>query len=111
RYRGRKISVTTAHGRGGVPGNRGTEKSETAAITGATDSCMLLVCTWHDSTVNIQLGHSMRAPPMRNLSFVIAFALAQISLASAQDKSIVVPSPTSTHPPSLFRPILPLFIH
>ena len=29
---------------------------------------------------------------MRNLSFVIAFALAHISLASAQDKSIVVAS-------------------
>src|SRR5215510_386611 len=51
----------------------------------------------------------MRAPTMRNLSFVIAFALAQISLASAQDKSIVVASTTSTEDSGLFRHILPLF--
>src|SRR5499433_2632321 len=46
---------------------------------------------------------------MRNLSFVIAFALAQISLASAQDKSIVVASTTSTQDSGLFGHILPLF--
>ena len=46
---------------------------------------------------------------MRNLSFVIAFALAQISLASAQDKSIVVASTTSTRDSGLYGFILPLF--
>jgi len=46
---------------------------------------------------------------MRNLSFVIAFALAQISLASAQDKSIVVASTTSTQDSGLYGFILPLF--
>ena len=47
---------------------------------------------------------------MRNLSFVIAFALTQmISLASAQDKSIVVASTTSTQDSGLFGHILPLF--
>src|SRR6516162_5005910 len=46
---------------------------------------------------------------MRNLSLVIAFALAQISLASAQDKSIVVASTTSTQDSGLFGHILPLF--
>ena len=46
---------------------------------------------------------------MRNLSFVIALALAQISLASAQDKSIVVASTTSTQDSGLFGHILPLF--
>src|SRR6516165_7198421 len=49
------------------------------------------------------------SPRMRNLSFVIAFALAQISLASAQDKSIVVASTTSTQDSGLFGHILPLF--
>ena len=48
---------------------------------------------------------------MRNLSFVIAFALAQISLASAQDKSIVVASTTSTQDSGLYGFILPLFKH
>jgi ABC-type tungstate transport system permease subunit len=43
---------------------------------------------------------------MRNLSFVIAFALAQISLASAQDKSIVVASTTSTQDSGLYGFIL-----
>src|SRR5215470_3142016 len=52
---------------------------------------------------------AVRAPPMRNLSFVIAFALAQISLASAQDKSIVVASTTSTQDSGLYGFILPLF--
>ena len=47
---------------------------------------------------------------MRNLSFVIAFALAQISLASAQDKSIVVASTTSTQDSGLFGHILPLLL-
>ena len=51
----------------------------------------------------------MKTPPMRNLSFVIAFALAQISLASAQDKSIVVASTTSTQDSGLYGFILPLF--
>jgi len=46
---------------------------------------------------------------MRNLSFVIALALAQISLASAQDKSIVVASTTSTQDSGLYGFILPLF--
>ena len=46
---------------------------------------------------------------MRNLLFVIAFALAQISLASAQDKSIVVASITSTQDSGLYGFILPLF--
>ena len=46
---------------------------------------------------------------MRNLSFVIAFTLAQISLASAQDKSIVVASTTSTQDSGLYGFILPLF--
>jgi len=47
---------------------------------------------------------------MRNLSFVIAFVLTQmISLASAQDKSIVVASTTSTQDSGLFGHILPLF--
>ena len=44
-----------------------------------------------------------------NLSFVIAFALAQVSLASAQNKSIVVASTTSTQDSGLFGHILPLF--
>ena len=48
-------------------------------------------------------------PRMRNLSFVIAFALAQISLALAQDKSIVVASTTSTQDSGLYGFILPLF--
>src|SRR5262245_61361905 len=48
---------------------------------------------------------------MRNLSFVIGLglALAQISLASAQDKSIVVASTTSTQDTGLYGFILPLF--
>jgi tungstate transport system substrate-binding protein len=46
---------------------------------------------------------------MRNLLFVIAFTLAQISLASAQDKSIVVASTTSTQDSGLYGFILPLF--
>src|SRR5215475_11268834 len=51
----------------------------------------------------------MRLPRMRNLSFVVAFTLAQISLASAQDKSIVVASTTSTQDSGLYGFILPLF--
>jgi len=43
------------------------------------------------------------------ISFVIAAALAQISLASAQEKSIVVASTTSTQDSGLFGFILPLF--
>jgi tungstate transport system substrate-binding protein len=41
--------------------------------------------------------------------FAIAFALAQVSLASAQTKSIVVASTTSTEDSGLFGFILPLF--
>ena len=41
--------------------------------------------------------------------FAIAFALAQVSLASAQTKSIVVASTTSAEDSGLFRHILPLF--
>jgi tungstate transport system substrate-binding protein len=43
------------------------------------------------------------------ISFAIALALAQPSLASAQTKSIVVASTTSTEDSGLFRVILPLF--
>ena len=46
---------------------------------------------------------------MQNLSFVIGLVLAQISLASAQDKSIVVASTTSTQDSGLYGFILPLF--
>jgi tungstate transport system substrate-binding protein len=45
----------------------------------------------------------------RLISFAIAFALAQVSLASAQKKSIVVASTTSTEDSGLFGFILPLF--
>ena len=45
----------------------------------------------------------------RLISFAIAFAFAQVSLASAQKKSIVVASTTSTEDPGLFDFILPLF--
>ena len=49
-------------------------------------------------------------PRRRRLTlFAIAFALAQVSLASAQKKSIVVASTTSTEDPGLFDFILPLF--
>ena len=41
--------------------------------------------------------------------FAIAFALVQVSLASAQEKSILVASTTSTEDSGLFRHILPLF--
>jgi len=41
--------------------------------------------------------------------FAIAFALAQVSLASAETKSIVVASTTSAEDSGLFRHILPLF--
>src|SRR5215813_6191056 len=41
--------------------------------------------------------------------FAIAFALAQVSLASAQEKSIVVASTTSTQDSGLYGFILPLF--
>src|SRR5215510_666070 len=41
--------------------------------------------------------------------FAIAFALAQISLASAQEKSIVVASTTSTQDSGLYGFLLPLF--
>src|SRR5262249_10837912 len=54
-------------------------------------------------------GPPNEGPLLRNLSFVIAFALAQISLASAQDKSIVVASTTSTQDSGLYGFILPLF--
>jgi len=43
------------------------------------------------------------------ISFAIAFALVQVSLASAQEKSIQVASTTSTEDSGLFRHILPLF--
>jgi tungstate transport system substrate-binding protein len=43
------------------------------------------------------------------VSFAIAFTLAQITLASAQPKSIVVASTTSTEDSGLFGFILPLF--
>ena len=39
----------------------------------------------------------------------IAFVLAQISFASAQDKSIVVASTTSTQDSGLFEYLLPIF--
>src|SRR6516164_2735319 len=52
--------------------------------------------------------NSMRKPRMLTL-FAIAFALAQVSLASAQTKSIVVASTTSTEDSGLFGFILPLF--
>ena len=45
----------------------------------------------------------------RLILFAIAFALAQVSLASAQEKSIVVASTTSTEDSGLFGFILPLF--
>jgi tungstate transport system substrate-binding protein len=45
----------------------------------------------------------------RLILFAIAFALAQVSLASAQKKSIVVASTTSTEDSGLFGFILPLF--
>jgi tungstate transport system substrate-binding protein len=45
----------------------------------------------------------------RLISFAIAFALAQVSLASAQEKFIVVASTTSTEDSGLFGHILPLF--
>ena len=45
----------------------------------------------------------------RPISLAIAFVLAQISLASAQGKSIVVASTTSTEDSGLFGFILPLF--
>ena len=45
----------------------------------------------------------------RLISFAIAFALVQVSLASAQEKSILVASTTSTEDSGLFRHILPLF--
>src|SRR5215472_2170115 len=61
------------------------------------------------SSARADCRSGVRAPPMRNLSFVIAFALAQISLASAQDKSIVVASTTSTQDSGLYGFILPLF--
>ena len=43
----------------------------------------------------------------RLISFAIAFALVQVSLASAQEKSILVASTTSTEDSGLFRFILP----
>jgi tungstate transport system substrate-binding protein len=43
------------------------------------------------------------------VSFAIAFAVVQVSLASAQEKSILVASTTSTEDSGLFRHILPLF--
>jgi tungstate transport system substrate-binding protein len=45
----------------------------------------------------------------RLILFAIAFVLAQVSLASAQEKSIVVASTTSTEDSGLFDRILPLF--
>jgi tungstate transport system substrate-binding protein len=45
----------------------------------------------------------------RPISFAIAFVLAQISLASAQEKSILVASTTSTEDSGLFGFMLPLF--
>jgi tungstate transport system substrate-binding protein len=49
-------------------------------------------------------------PKRRSLiSFAIAFAVAQVSFASAQEKSIVVASTTSTEDSGLFGFILPLF--
>ena len=49
-------------------------------------------------------------PTCRRLTlFAIAFALAQVSLASAQEKSILVASTTSTEDSGLFRFILPVF--
>src|SRR5262245_29211131 len=46
---------------------------------------------------------------LRAISFAIAIVLAQISLASAQGKSILVASTTSTEDSGLFGFILPLF--
>jgi tungstate transport system substrate-binding protein len=46
---------------------------------------------------------------LRLISLAIAFALAPVSLASAQKKSIVVASTTSTEDSGLFGFILPLF--
>jgi tungstate transport system substrate-binding protein len=45
----------------------------------------------------------------RLISFAIGLALAQVSLASAQEKSIVVASTTSTEDSGLFGFILLLF--
>src|SRR5262245_43924493 len=46
---------------------------------------------------------------LRAISLAIAFVLAQVSLASAQEKSILVASTTSTEDSGLFGFILPLF--
>src|SRR5262245_33537913 len=46
---------------------------------------------------------------LRAISLAIAFVLAQVSLASAQEKFILVASTTSTEDSGLFGFILPLF--
>src|SRR5262249_52538548 len=61
--------------------------------------------------------HTMRAPQQENsmpsrrmrIAFALALALAPIPQASAQQKSIVVSSTTSTTDSGLFGHILPLF--
>src|SRR5262245_23750485 len=71
--------------------------------------------SWYISCLHLArlsniVDRSMRALLKRNLSLVIAIVLTQmISLASAQDKSIVVASTTSTEDSGLFGHLLPIF--
>src|SRR6476619_6366317 len=57
----------------------------------------------------VPLGRNSMPKCLRPISFAIALVLAQISLASAQGKSILVASTTSTEDSGLFGFILPLF--
>jgi tungstate transport system substrate-binding protein len=72
---------------------------------------MTELLTTEEAATYLRLRHKEPSIPKRYkpVLFAIAFALVQVSLASAQEKSILVASTTSTEDSGLFRHILPLF--